>query len=120
MIMKESVRSLRIYFIVAGAFNVFFIAKEMIVSSRAFHVGDILTFAVGGAFIYYGVKMSKYIRTSPKTLVVFTYIIGGLTVVSYLILTQWFAVVILVLVTLYLVYSIKKVSARLKKVDDSN
>ena len=117
--MKETVKSLRIYFIVVGGFNIFYVIKEMIVNSSALHVGSILTFAVGVMFIYYGIKLHKYIKHSPKTLMNFTYIVCGLTAVSSFLREQWFLVVMMIFIAGYLVYSIKKISARLKKEDSS-
>jgi uncharacterized membrane protein len=120
MIMKESERSLKIYFIVIGLFNIVFIAKDMIVNSSAFDIGAILSFVIGVLSLYYGVKMSKYIRTSPKTLVIFIYITSALTVISTFILKQWIGMGMMIFIAWYLPYSIKKISTQLKKADSSN
>lgn len=110
--MKETKKSLKIYFLVVGVLG-FFSDITMIVTNPDFLVKffGIVTFVFAVMFFYYGIKMYSYIQNSPKTLINFVIIAFAVQILLRLLNGQIIYIIISALIGWYLIHSIKKLSA---------
>jgi len=110
--MKETVKSLKIYFILLGLYNLFRIGivflnlpKDITVLFLVFP----LLIAFG--YVYFGIFLQDILVKSPKKLSTFIYVTIGIQVLSFLLkLTDFFSLIIGIAISLYLLNNAKRLS----------
>lgn len=111
--MKETKKSLKVYFMVVGVLNVIFgITSVAMAQGMLNKILSALFLVLGIMFIYYGVKLYDYMQSSPKTLVNFVLISLAIQAIIKLLSGQLIYVVGIALVGWYLVHNIKKLSGQ--------
>lgn len=109
--MKETEKSLRAYFIIVGILGLLsLIISKVLNPEISIGLFSIIELILGAMFIYFGIKMNKYLQDSPKTLVMFVYIAFGITTISHLVVGNFIFAIIPVLIGWYFVKNIKKLS----------
>ncbi|MDI6821142.1 MAG: hypothetical protein QMD65_03125 [Patescibacteria group bacterium] len=117
--MKETKKSLKIYFVVVGILgllSVIISIPESTFSVELIFIEGIYV-VMSVMFIFYGVKFYDYLQRSPKTLINFVFISLGLRTILGLLSSQW-ASLALILLGWYLVHNVKKLSTQPSVVDD--
>lgn len=88
MAMKETVRSLRAYFILSGLATLFFSASALRVSLPGpltiAMIVDVVSIGFSLAFLYVGFSLAGLLRSSPDRIVILLYVSTGWTVFVYL------------------------------------
>lgn len=116
--MKESKKSLKIYFIIVGilgalsGINLLIIYPEFLIK-----VFGIVTIVLAIMFLYYGIKLYDYLQNSPKTLINFVVIALAIQAVLRLLGGEFFYVIGIVLLGWYLVQNIKRLSTQTDNID---
>ena len=116
--MKETKKSLKIYFMAVGIIAVLAGVGGIIGNPEIyFKAFGVMTLLFGVMFIYYGAKLYKYLQGSPKTLINFV-IISLIPQVILRVLTEEIIYVIgYVLLGWYLVHNIKKLSTQINVIE---
>ncbi len=109
--MKETKKSLKIYFIVVAAFG-FYSSFSLILanSDMETNLSGLVIFVLSSIFLYYGLKLYDYLENSPKTLINFVKIVFGIDVLIYLLIGKVIHAVLMGLLAWYLVLNIKRLS----------
>ena len=118
IIMKETKKSLKIYFVAVGVLSCLstilgiFMATDVLVI-----IISIISLIIPVMFVYYGIKLYSYMQKSPKTLVNFIIISWGASAILYLMNGKIGVIIFSGLIAWYLVYNIKKLSTQTSIVD---
>lgn len=111
---KETKKSLKIYFIIVGIFGIISGIFSIAISSEIFTIFlGVITLVVAVMFFYFGIKLHNYLQSSPKTLINFVVIALIIHVILRVLNDQDNQIVYLfmtILLGLYLIRSIKKLS----------
>lgn len=107
--MRETKKSLKVYFIIAGVLGILSSVGPLVTNVDIFIRG--IDIVISAMFIFYGVKFYDYLQTSPKTLINFIIISLGIRTVLGLLLGQ-LGVILLILLGWYLTHNIKKLSTQ--------
>jgi membrane associated rhomboid family serine protease len=111
--MRETRKSLKIYFTVVGVLGVLSGVGPMISSPNIIiKVFGIINSVLAIMFIYYGIKLNDYLQNSPKTLINFVVIALVIQVFISLLGGEIIYVIGACLLGWYLVRNIKKLSAQ--------
>ena len=112
--MKETRKSLKNYFIFIGVVNALYAISLIIALTKAFNVINFLIVAIlltiSTIFIYFGVNFSKFLDKKSKVLINFVLTVFILNAIFYLLAGNLIVSVISILLAIYLVRSIKRLS----------
>lgn len=108
--MKESRKSLKIYFIIIGVLATLSGLGFIVAPNMLEKILSLYSLIFGILFLYYGIKLYDFLQSSPKTLTNLVMIVGIINVILYAISMQWIGVIISGLLIWYLLHNIQKLS----------
>lgn len=125
-LLRETPRSLSAYFIILGIFDligslriielILYRPGPPVTSALAYPIiiASLSSFAMGLAYLIVGVRLKKYLVTSPQIPLRFAYFATGLSVLSFSI-----AGFISFFINLYIIYQLKRMATETVEVTES-
>jgi uncharacterized membrane protein len=111
--MKETKKSLKLYFLITGIFAGLSTIYGIFMSPDiATVIVSIVFLTIPVMFVYYGIKMYYFLQKSPKTLINFTIIAFAVSTLIYLLSGEFVNIFFAGLVAWYLIHSIKNISSK--------
>ena len=117
--MKETKKSLKIYFIIIGVLGILSGIKSIAINSDILiKFFGIVTLVFAIIFFYYGIKLYDYLQNSPRTLINFVIVALTIPTLLRLINGQFVYVVGAILLGWYLIHNIKKLSIQTNTIEN--
>ncbi len=110
--MRETRKSLKVYFIVIGVLGILAGSDVFVIEGLEARLGSAFALIGGILFLYYGIKLYRFLEKSPKQLITLVAIVMSLNIIGALAAMAWIYMLAYILIGWYLISSIKRLSGR--------